>query len=162
MVSLHDVPTWMSWNQDMEAQRWFDWPTEMPPHDQHEEHSCKVIEECRADRTAGHGAPFSVRGAAGGVAVGSVDLQPKHEGEWFVSCSTQSDSDHGACPSAIGTRRPESGFTSLIEPPRTVWHPAGLDLTRQLHRIDTHPEEFRAEFVTCRDDQPAGGVSLQE
>ncbi len=42
--SVRDVQAMMSWNEDRETQRWFDWPTEMPPNDQHEEHCLAVID----------------------------------------------------------------------------------------------------------------------
>ncbi len=79
----------MSWNQDPEAQRWFDWPTEPLPDDQHELHCRGVIETWRAEWQAGRRAAFVVR--AGGHPVGSVEVRRGGDGRGHISYLTHPD-----------------------------------------------------------------------
>ncbi len=83
--SRRDVPAMMSWNQDPEAQRWFDWPIEMPDHDQHEEDCLAVIDGWRTDWAAGRRAPFVVHHVTSGEVIGSVELQLNDDREWCIS-----------------------------------------------------------------------------
>lgn len=88
--SSRDIPAMMSWNQDTEAQRWFDWPTDLP-NDQHVVHCRNVIETWRTEWAAGRRAPFVVRDLGSGVAVGSVEVRSNDEGRWLVSYLTHPD-----------------------------------------------------------------------
>lgn len=86
--SSRDVLAMMSWNQDIEAQRWFDWSTDPPPNEQHEVHCRSVIETWRTEWPAGRRAPFVVRDLTSGVAVGNVEVRLNDEGKWLVSYLT--------------------------------------------------------------------------
>ncbi len=88
--SRRDIPAMMAWDADAEAQRWFDWPTELPDPAAHEAHCIDVIAGWRTDSTAGRRAPFAIRRSARGETVGSVELRFDDD-MWYISYLTHPD-----------------------------------------------------------------------
>lgn len=84
---LSDASTLARWNQDPEAQRWFDWPTEVVPEDEHLRHCGSVIRRWKEEWGAGTRAPFLVREAQTGKPLGSCELR-REDDRWSVSYLT--------------------------------------------------------------------------
>lgn len=85
---LGDAPVLMRQDADPDCQRWFDFPTRVPPPDEHRARAEAVVRRWWEEAEAGTRLPFVVCDATTGERMGTVEIRPRGDGTGGVSYAT--------------------------------------------------------------------------